>query len=140
MNDQATDPAARWPVSVKGVVINADRVLLARNDRGEWELPGGRLELGETPAECVAREIDEECGLQVAARRLLDCWVFEVIPGRRVLIVAYGCDLLSQPSRLRVSGEHDAVAFLPLTDLGRIALPEGYRSAIRRALEPPAID
>jgi ADP-ribose pyrophosphatase YjhB (NUDIX family) len=51
-----------YPVSVKGVVAHDGRVLLLKNDRSEWELPGGRLELGETPEECVAREIEEETG------------------------------------------------------------------------------
>lgn len=36
-----------WPVSVKGVALDAhERVLLLRNERNEWELPGGRLEIG----------------------------------------------------------------------------------------------
>jgi 8-oxo-dGTP pyrophosphatase MutT (NUDIX family) len=37
----------RWPVSMKGVVLISSRVALVRNDRDEWELPGGRLEPGE---------------------------------------------------------------------------------------------
>jgi ADP-ribose pyrophosphatase YjhB (NUDIX family) len=49
-----------YPVSVKGVVVRDGRVLLLRNDRAEWELPGGRLEPGETPPQCVVREIAEE--------------------------------------------------------------------------------
>jgi len=32
---------ARWPVSVKGVILDGDRVVLLRNERDEWELPGG---------------------------------------------------------------------------------------------------
>lgn len=37
-----------FPVSIKGVVVSDDRVLLLKNDRDEWELPGGRIELGES--------------------------------------------------------------------------------------------
>ena len=49
----------RFPISVKGVIPTDDGVVLLRNERGEWELPGGRLETGESPEECVAREILE---------------------------------------------------------------------------------
>src|SRR5437899_2943747 len=48
-----------FPISIKGVVVRDGKVLLLRNERDEWELPGGRIEVGETPEECVAREIHE---------------------------------------------------------------------------------
>jgi ADP-ribose pyrophosphatase YjhB (NUDIX family) len=56
MND-TTYTVRAFPVSVKGVVVRDSRVLLLKNEREEWELPGGKLELGEEPAACVAREI-----------------------------------------------------------------------------------
>jgi len=75
--------APRWPVSVKGVVVDhEDRVLLLRNERREWELPGGRLEAGEEPAECVVREIEEETAWKARTGPLLDTWVYEPLPGR----------------------------------------------------------
>jgi 8-oxo-dGTP pyrophosphatase MutT (NUDIX family) len=46
-------PPHLFPVSVKGVVVRDGRVLLLRNERDEWELPGGKLDLGEEPADCV---------------------------------------------------------------------------------------
>jgi 8-oxo-dGTP pyrophosphatase MutT (NUDIX family) len=49
--------AHTFPVSVKGVVVRDGLVLLLRNERDEWELPGGKLDLGEDPAACVVREI-----------------------------------------------------------------------------------
>jgi ADP-ribose pyrophosphatase YjhB (NUDIX family) len=59
MSEVAQDVRA-FPVSVKGVLVRGGRVLLLKNEREEWELPGGKLELGEAPAVCVAREITEE--------------------------------------------------------------------------------
>jgi ADP-ribose pyrophosphatase YjhB (NUDIX family) len=49
-----------FPVSIKGVAVQHGRVLLLENERAEWELPGGKLELGEDPALCVVRQIQEE--------------------------------------------------------------------------------
>ena len=57
-------------VSVKGVTVQAGKVPLLENERAEWELPGGKLELGEDPAACVVREIGEEAGWKVTARPL----------------------------------------------------------------------
>ena len=63
-----------FPVSVKGVAVQDGRVLLLENERAEWELPGGKLEIGEDPPACVVREICEEAGWQVTAGPVLDCW------------------------------------------------------------------
>ena len=58
----------RLPISVKGVLIHRGRVLVLRNGRGEWELPGGRLDDGETPEKALTREIREETGLTASRR------------------------------------------------------------------------
>jgi 8-oxo-dGTP pyrophosphatase MutT (NUDIX family) len=71
----------RFPVSVKGVVEIDGRVPLLRNERSEWELPGGRLELGEDLEATAEREVLEELGYFRAvphARRCVD-----LLPGVR---------------------------------------------------------
>lgn len=123
-----------WAVSAKGVVHDERGILLAFNEREEWELPGGRLEQGETPQQCVVREIFEETSLVVTASRLLNAWLFEVIPGRQVLILAYAC-ALDTPNvvGLRASAEHAAVRFVGWKELDAVPLPLGYRRAIEIA-------
>lgn len=118
------------PVSVKGVVYNrAGDVLLALNGRGEWELPGGRIEHQETEQECLRREVLEETGLGVTVGHHLGQWVFEVLPGANVLISAYGC-LLSDNQPVVLSHEHQEVRFWSPEDLPNLELPGVYREAI----------
>ena len=76
-----------FKVSIKGVLVAPDgRIVLLQNERDEWERPGGRIELGESPAQCLAREIQEELRLEVEVGRPLGTYLFEVTPGRDVFI------------------------------------------------------
>ncbi|WP_426171471.1 DinB family protein [Pseudoduganella sp. R-34] len=99
-----------------------------KNEREEWELPGGRIEDGETPAGCLVREVEEELGVRVRVGAPLDSYLFEVVPGKTVFIVTHACTL--EGSFVPVlSHEHKEVSLFAADALpGR--LPEGYRASI----------
>lgn len=119
-----------FPVSVKGVLLIDGKALLVRNDRGEWELPGGRLEIGETPEQALVREFREELSIEVEPLEIVDSYQFEVIPSKLVFIVTYGCRLRGrfEPT---LSAEHSEVGLHALVELGRIPLPVGYALSIQ---------
>jgi 8-oxo-dGTP pyrophosphatase MutT (NUDIX family) len=119
-----------YPVSIKGVLLLESKVVLVRNERNQWELPGGRLELGETAEEGLAREFSEELSIQIEPLGIIDSYLFEVIPGRNVFIVTYGCRLRGEFKPV-ISAEHTAFGLHAVADLGRIPLPAGYARSIR---------
>lgn len=122
--------AYRFPVSVKGVVLHAERVVLLKNEREEWELPGGKLELGESPEGCVTREIYEELGLHVTTGPLLDSWVYHIAAGVDVLIVTYGC--YPPPfATVTHSPEHQAVGLFTVREVQTLPMPDGYKKSIQ---------
>jgi mutator protein MutT len=123
--------AYRFPVSVKGVIIRRGRVILLKNERDEWELPGGKLELDETPASCVVRELTEELQLDAEATQLLDSWVYTIEPGVHVLILTYGCTELRENDAV-LSNEHQRVAWFAIDDLDSLHMPDGYKTSIRQ--------
>ena len=75
-------PKRKYPdqplVGVGGVVIDNGSALLIRRGspplEGQWSIPGGLLELGETLAQGVARELAEETGLEVNVLELIEAF------------------------------------------------------------------
>jgi len=125
-----------FPVSIKGVLVEAGRVALLENERDEWELPGGRLEPGEAPETCLVREFAEELGAVVEVARIIDCWLYEVLPQREVLIITYGVNRRDE-KELRVSDEHRRFGLFTPHEIQDLPIPEGYRRSIRAWLARP---
>ena len=111
--------------------MRAGTVVLLKNRRDEYELPGGKLELGEAPESCVAREIEEELGLAVEVVRPLDAWVYTIAADTHVLVVTYGC--VERTSRTAVlSDEHTELAWIALAEVEGLRMPDGYKRSIAR--------
>ena len=122
-----------FSVSVKGVVVRDGRVLLLHNERDEWELPGGRLEIGETPVQSVAREITEETGWQVTTGPILDSWLYYINQVQKhVFIVTYGAHL--QPGQETtdpvLSHEHSRIGLFKRDEVPDLIMPQGYKDSI----------
>jgi len=70
------DSSAPWPNSLRPTAFaavrdSAGRILLARRaDTGNWELPGGRVEPGESAIDAVVREVAEETGVTISVTGL----------------------------------------------------------------------
>ncbi|SEG70001.1 mutator mutT protein [Thermomonospora echinospora] len=119
------------PVSVKLIIDYGGKVPLLKNEREEWELPGGKLEVGERPDECVAREVEEELGLTVKVEDLVDTWVYEITPLRHVFIVTYGAHYTGFQTP-RSSNEHKALGLFSPGEVGGLTMPEQYKTSIKR--------
>jgi ADP-ribose pyrophosphatase YjhB (NUDIX family) len=146
----AVDPAsaaaarqypARPIVGVGGVVLIDGRVLLIKRRfeplAGRWSLPGGALEVGETLAEGLAREMKEETGLDVTVGPLLD--VFDRItrdPDGRTRFHYVLVDYLCHPRGGEPVAGSDVseVALVEIDDLARYGLAPKTLDVIARAL------
>ena len=134
-------------VGVGGVVIDDGRALLIRRGseplRGEWSIPGGTLELGETLQEGVARELREETGLEVRVLDLIE--VFDrIFPGEgaealqparaprfHFVIADYLCERICGTAR--AGSDVTDVAFAAEEELEKFGLTETATRVLKKA-------
>jgi 8-oxo-dGTP pyrophosphatase MutT (NUDIX family) len=110
--------------------------VVLRNRRGEWELPGGRLDASDASPEAVLRrEMVEELGLDVEVGELIDSWIYDV-EGKRVLILTFACTA-ERPREIVHSDEHVEVREFGLEELRREPIPEGYLRSVATAFGSP---
>ncbi|HEX6483523.1 MAG TPA: NUDIX domain-containing protein [Ktedonobacteraceae bacterium] len=107
-------------ISAFGIILDEQqRVLLChRCDVDLWNLPGGGLEQGETPAQAVVREVKEEVGLKVAVRKLAGVYIHV---GKVNIAYSYVCDITG--GKIRKSDEADKVAYFSFQQIPENTYP-----------------
>jgi 8-oxo-dGTP diphosphatase len=134
-------------IGIGGIVIHEGRALLIRRGseplRGEWSIPGGSLELGETLEQGVIRELLEETGLEVRIMGMVEIFerIFSDFPARYLdgkerpryhyVIVDYLCEKLS--GEPRAGGDALDVAYSSEDELGRFQLTETALRVLHKA-------
>ncbi|HKV61686.1 MAG TPA: NUDIX hydrolase [Candidatus Acidoferrum sp.] len=134
-------------VGIGGVVIDQGRTLLIRRGSepllGEWSIPGGSLELGESLQDGVARELLEETGIEVRVLDLIE--VFDRIyledgptgdgvkrgPRFHFVIADYLCERLN--GEPRAGSDVTDVAFAREDELPRFHLTETAARVLKKA-------
>ena len=120
-------------VVAAAVIIRAGCVLLTRRAEGQhlaglWEFPGGKLEDGESPEEALARECEEECGIEIAVSEILEVTHCRY-PEKDVLLLFYRCELRCGEVRHLQVADH---AWVAPADLDRYPLPPADEAVVAR--------
>ncbi len=132
-------------VGVAAVVLWDGQVLLVQRGRepakGLWGLPGGMLELGETVAEGVRREVWEECGVEIEVGPLVG--VFEPMQRDDAGRLRYHYVVLDYLARyvggeLQAADDADDARWVSPAELERLPMLVETREMIKRALENAA--
>ena len=100
------------------ILIRGDKVFIGQRKAGKrleylWEFPGGKLEAGETPEECLVREMREEFGIEVVVREYFGESVYRYEHGS-IRLLAYLVDWMDgeiSPT------DHQDCRWVPFDDL-----------------------
>ena len=127
-------------VGVGAVILDGPRVLLVKRggqpSAGKWSLPGGLVDLGETTVEAIAREVAEECGLQIRIAGLAGIVDRVVRDGDgRVRYHYVLVDYLAYPEAGTAVAGSDAadVQWVDVDAVERLDITDGLVDMIRRA-------
>ena len=127
-------------VGVGGVVIREGRALLIKRGsaplEGQWSIPGGTLELGESLQEGVRRELLEETGVEVRVLDLIEVFdrIFRDASGKiqyHFVIVDYLCALVS--GEASAASDVTDTAWVSEANLSNYRLTEAATRVIRKA-------
>jgi ADP-ribose pyrophosphatase YjhB (NUDIX family) len=124
------------------VLLNEDRdqVLLTRRaDNGEWCLPGGAVDPGESVTETCQREMREETGLEVKVVRLTGVYsdpdqVVVYPDGNKAFVVVLNFEAERTGGALGLSAETTEARFIPVTKAVNMDLFDNHAERLRDAL------
>ena len=116
------------PVTAAIILDAQARVLLAQRSEPDphglrWEFPGGKLRHGESPEQCLRRELQEELGIDVEVKDVFHA-VHHSLGDCSILLLAYMCLWRSGRMELR---EHRACRWVEIKDLKEMDLLEADR-------------
>lgn len=128
-------------VGVGAVVVHEGRVVIVQRGteplKGQWSVPGGALEVGETLRQCAIREALEETGLQIEAGEVLE--VFDAIylePDGRIryhyVLIDFACRLVG--GELKAGGDALKAKWVTLNELDDYQVAETAKKVIGKAL------
>jgi ADP-ribose pyrophosphatase YjhB (NUDIX family) len=125
-------------VDVRGAVFKDEAILLVRErSDGKWSLPGGWVDVNDSPSEAVIREIYEETGFRARAVKLAALFDRQRHPHPPSIYHIYKLLFLCEITggEASTSNETDAVEFFPVSSLPELSAGRVTRGQIERMLE-----
>ena len=126
-------------VDVRGVVFRDGRILLVKErSDGRWALPGGWADVGESPSESVEREVWEESGFQVKAKRLAAVYDRSKHPHKplmhyHIYKLFFLCEITG--GQATTSSETEQVEFFEKEDLPELSITKVLPEQIEKMFE-----
>lgn len=106
--------------AAKAFILENQKFLALKRseEKGDlWELPGGRMEYGETLEETLHREIKEETNLDIIQKRILNSWDL-IEENRQISGIIYLCELNS--NSIVLSDEHSDYKWFSTSEIDKL--------------------
>ncbi len=126
------DISDKFPISIKAIIIDNNKVLCLKNERNEWDFPGGKINFNEGVEECLKRETKEETNLEINNLKILKplCLKFNDVS---VFILTYSAEIYCDSS-IVISHEHSEYNFFSKSEIKNLNIPKEYISIINKII------
>ena len=125
--------ADKFPVSVKAIIIDNNRVLCLKNERNEWDFPGGKITFNEDIEDSLKREVLEETNLNIKNLNILKPLnlIFNDVA---VFVLLYKAEI-SCNSPILISYEHSEYNFFSKSEIKNLNMVQDYKNLIYTLIE-----
>ena len=118
----------KFPVSIKAIIIDDQKVLCLKNERNEWDFPGGKVNFKEDIEKCLRREVKEEVNLEIKNLKILKPFNLK-FNDVRVFVVVYSANILCN-SPISISHEHSEYNFFSKKQIKNLNMPQDFKKLI----------
>lgn len=122
-------------ISIKGLLCRDGKVLFLKSLTGRWELPGGRMDFGETAEEAFKREMGEELGFkEVLLGDFVNVWTLTDMRegiNHHFIVLDFVISTSETDIKLRPE-EHTEYKWVDFDEANKLNMREGHKETIKK--------
>ena len=118
----------KFPISIKAIIVDNNRILCLKNERNEWDFPGGKINFNEGVEESLKREVKEETNFNIKNLNILKPLNLK-FNDVSVFVLLYSAEI-SCDSPIIISYEHSEYNFFSKSEIKNLNMPQDYKNLI----------
>lgn len=118
----------KFPVSVKSLIFDDKRFLLIKNERDEWDIPGGKIENNHNVIETLVREVKEELNITIDNYNILLAKKY-LFRKQEIIVIVYNSKITNEDP-ISLSFENIDYNFFSYNELNKLKLTPWAKDSI----------